>query len=51
MSYTVVTMESGKKFGELHHRVPAILETDQDVEVRFLDTYLVYYILYDLRLT
>lgn len=32
MSYTVVTMESGKKFGELHHRVPAILETDQDVE-------------------
>lgn len=32
MSYTVLTMGSGKKFSSLHHRIPAILETDQDVE-------------------
>lgn len=32
MSYTIVTMESGKNFASLHHRVPAILETDEDVE-------------------
>nr|XP_045613064.1 abasic site processing protein HMCES-like [Procambarus clarkii] len=31
-SYSLLTMDSGKKFSDLHHRMPAILETDQDVE-------------------
>ncbi|CAL4089538.1 unnamed protein product, partial [Meganyctiphanes norvegica] len=32
MSYTVVTMESASNFSWLHHRVPAILQTQQEVQ-------------------
>ncbi|XP_064102180.1 abasic site processing protein HMCES-like [Macrobrachium nipponense] len=31
-SFSVITMESGKEFSKLHHRIPAILETDEQVE-------------------
>ncbi|XP_001656417.2 embryonic stem cell-specific 5-hydroxymethylcytosine-binding protein [Aedes aegypti] len=30
-SYTVITFESNKKFSTIHHRIPAILETDEEV--------------------
>lgn len=30
-SYTLITFESNKKFSEIHHRTPAILETDEEV--------------------
>ncbi|KAK7076846.1 hypothetical protein SK128_011556 [Halocaridina rubra] len=32
LSYTILTMESGKNFASLHHRIPAILETDEEVQ-------------------
>lgn len=32
-SYTVITFESNKLFSSIHHRMPAILETDKDVSV------------------
>lgn len=31
-SYTVITFESNKKFSAIHHRIPAILETDEEVD-------------------
>lgn len=34
-SYTVITFESNKLFSSIHHRMPAILETDKDVSVCF----------------
>ncbi|XP_058821471.1 abasic site processing protein HMCES [Topomyia yanbarensis] len=30
-SYTVITLESNQKFSEIHHRIPAILETEEEV--------------------
>lgn len=30
-SYTVITFESNEKFSQIHHRIPAILDTDEDV--------------------
>ncbi|XP_055638418.1 abasic site processing protein HMCES [Toxorhynchites rutilus septentrionalis] len=30
-SYTVITFESNKKFSEIHHRIPAILESEDEV--------------------
>lgn len=35
-SYSVVTMESNKKFSQLHHRIPAILENEQIIEVSLI---------------
>lgn len=32
MSYCVLTTNASKKFSELHHRIPVILETDEEVE-------------------
>lgn len=32
MSYTVLTREATKKFSELHHRIPVILENEEEVE-------------------
>lgn len=32
MSYSVLTREASKKFSVLHHRIPAILETEEEVE-------------------
>lgn len=34
MSYSVLTTEASKTFSVLHHRLPVILETDEEVEVR-----------------
>ncbi|XP_062562316.1 abasic site processing protein HMCES [Armigeres subalbatus] len=31
-NYTLITFESNKKFSAIHHRIPAILETDEEVE-------------------
>lgn len=30
-SYAVITLESNKRFAEIHHRIPAILDTDEEV--------------------
>ncbi|XP_058453564.1 abasic site processing protein HMCES [Malaya genurostris] len=30
-SYTVITLESNRKFSEIHHRIPAILETEEEI--------------------
>jgi len=32
-SYSVITMESSKTFSQLHHRIPAVLENGQLIEV------------------
>lgn len=31
-NYSLITFESNKKFSVIHHRIPAILETDEEVE-------------------
>lgn len=36
-SYTVITFESDDKFSWLHHRSPAVLETDEQLAVSDLD--------------
>lgn len=33
MSYTVLTKEAEGEFSGLHHRIPVILSTDQEVQV------------------
>lgn len=33
-SYSIITMESNDTLGWLHHRMPAILESEDDVAVR-----------------
>lgn len=35
-SYSVVTMESSEVFSQLHHRIPAVLENEQLIEVMLL---------------
>lgn len=34
MSYTVLTKEAKGEFSGLHHRIPVILSTDQEVQVK-----------------
>lgn len=44
-SYTVITFESDDKFSWLHHRSPAILETDEQLAVSRRSNYLIVQIL------
>jgi hypothetical protein len=46
-SYSIITMESSKSFSQLHHRIPAVLENEQLIEVNinlcksYLNVYLI----------
>lgn len=43
-SYSVITMESNETFDWLHHRMPAILDRDEQIEVCLPLFILLYYV-------